>query len=107
MDEYSEKVIRNEELLRSLDTKISMKIESIMEEIQRTNQKIDKLDRKIDKVSSDVKDLQEKLPDLVDERIKDNKVNKVYSVFRWIVTSVVGTVAVSVLVKILTMNIGV
>ena len=107
MDEYTEKVIRNEELLKALDDKITMKIENLMDEIRRTNNKIDKLDKKIDSVSSDVKELQEKLPDIVDERIKNNKVNKVYSVFRWIVTSVVGTVAVSVLVKVLTSQIGV
>lgn len=107
MDEYTEKVIRNEELLKALDDKITMKIENLMDEIQRTNKKIDRLDLKIDSVSSDVKELQEKLPDIVDERIKNNKVNKVYSVFRWIVTSVVGTVAVSVLVKVLTSQIGV
>jgi seryl-tRNA synthetase len=106
MDEIDTKVIQNEILLKSLDEKISMKIENLMEEIQRTNQKIDKLDKKIDRVSSDVKDLQEKLPDLVDERIKNNKVNKVYSVFRWIVTSVVGSVAIAVLTKLLTSNIG-
>lgn len=107
MDEYSEKVIQNEVLLKSLDEKITMKIENIMSEIQRTNNKIDKLDRKIDSVSSDVKELQEKLPDIVDERIRNNKVNKVYSVFRWIVTSIVGSVAISVLVKLLTSHIGV
>lgn len=111
MDEYEEKVIRHEEMLKSLEDKISMKIETIMQSINKNNEeltkRIDKLDKKVDSLSNSIGEIKEDIPNIVDKRIKENTGAKAYNILRWIVTSVVGATAVSVLVKLLSNHLGV
>lgn len=110
MDEFEVRVIRQEEMLKSLEEKITMKIETMMDTITKNNEdlnrKIDKLDKKIDGVKNTVEELKEDIPSIVDNRIKENSGTKAYNVLKWITTSILGAAGVSFIVGLLTKHFG-
>lgn len=98
--------IENKTALKGLAEKMELITNNINEKIGEIDHTMtssfEMLDKKIDSVSSEVKGLRGELPAIIDKRIQENTSNKVYNIFKWIVTSILGTAGVTVIVKLLT-----
>lgn len=98
--------IENKIALKGLAEKMELITNNINEKIGEIDHTMTSsfkmLDKKIDSVSSEVKGLRGELPAIIDNRIQENTSNKVYNIFKWIVTSILGTAGVTVVVKLLT-----
>lgn len=98
--------IENKTALKGLAEKMELITNNINEKIGEIDHTMTSsfkmLDKKIDAVSSEVKGLRGELPAIIDKRIQENTSNKVYNIFKWIVTSILGTAGVTVIVKLLT-----
>ena len=101
--------IENKTALKGLAEKIELITNNINEKIGEMDHNMtsnfNRLDKKIDSVSSEVKGLRGELPTIIDKRIQENTSNKVYNIFKWIVTSILGTAGVTIIVKLLTSGI--
>lgn len=98
--------IENKTALKGLAEKMELITNNINEKIGEIDHTMTSsfkmLDKKIDAVSSEVKGLRGELPAIIDKRIQENTSNKVYNIFKWIVTSILGTAGVTVIVRLLT-----
>jgi len=99
----------------------AMKIEKVKDKfdmaIQRMEEKLNDMDEKMDKGFSDVNknisklekrfdDLDEKLPEKIDERIKLNRNSNSWQIVKWVLVTLCGSIAVSVLTRLVLNYIG-
>ena len=97
--------IANKKEIEKVEDKFAMAIERIEEKLDDMNKKMDKgflnVSDSIKKVENRFDNFEAKLPEKIDERIRQNTSNKIINAVKWVLITLCGSVAITVITKLI------
>ena len=97
--------IANRKEIEKTEDKFAMAIQRIEEKLSDLKEDVSNgfsdVNRKLDKVDDRFNDLEANLPNMIDDRIKQNTSNKILSIVKWVVVSLFGSVTITLVTRLI------
>lgn len=97
--------IANRKEIEKTEDKFAMAIQRIEEKLSDLKEDVttgfSDINKKLDKVDDRFNGLEANIPNMIDDRIKQNTSNKIISVVKWIVVSLCGSLTITLVTRLI------
>lgn len=91
---------RNEQEIAHLEDRFSMAIERLEEKMDDIKTSIKSINNRLDSLEQKIDNINEELPSKIDKQIENNQHIRVYALWKWLITVLCSSLAITIVTKL-------